>query len=170
MTGSSAAKRGASPRERRNQVGIGGIECRSRRISARAEEPRDDHIQSTYTTAHLRASGGTHNRIRHIAHPIGASPRERRNQPLNSSRSASNRRISARAEEPRISISSLTSARAHLRASGGTAKPNRINHRRIGASPRERRNPLTTTQNEDERRRISARAEEPEATRVIGSA
>ena len=73
--------RGASPRERRNQSQSRWRRAPCRRISARAEEPYSDNRMPTCYGAHLRASGGTADRILHRFHREGASPRERRNHP-----------------------------------------------------------------------------------------
>ena len=114
------AAQGASPRERRNRAELGVVLRRLRRISARAEEPSAYILISSTTQAHLRASGGTSPLYVAVSMPQGASPRERRNRAMCPRRAALRGRISARAEEPRRWRSCVSTARAHLRASGGT--------------------------------------------------
>ena len=132
---------GASPRERRNLLAVSPFLPASRRISARAEEPRGAIFFHGALRAHLRASGGTHSASYPVAIPGGASPRERRNQTAQSRAREARRRISARAEEPVVVMRVGQSRRAHLRASGGTVDGRYPCHVMRGASPRERRNP-----------------------------
>ena len=157
--------KGASPRERRNLRKKPLSPVTSRRISARAEEPKRIALLLGQNEAHLRASGGTEGDSIRPTRGFGASPRERRNRDYDHSRDSRPRRISARAEEPRRSTAEKSRGKAHLRASGGTPSPSCTNSTVIGASPRERRNlPLLL----DDRaiwRRISARAEEPATQR-----
>ena len=137
---SEGHRRGASPRERRNQ----GIErnrpVAARRISARAEEPTSHLAASRRSRAHLRASGGTRHAAPYSIEHAGASPRERRNRLHARAVDEAVRRISARAEEPHDADESRMSVEAHLRASGGTRASASARRASAGASPRERRN------------------------------
>ena len=136
---------GASPRERRNHVRFCHGPVRGGRISARAEEPHKAHAAAGAMMAHLRASGGTWVAVGLWTRRKGASPRERRNRVQSTSSVRSSRRISARAEEPMLAALMRPLQEAHLRASGGTRCTVSHAATALGASPRERRNPVRTT-------------------------
>ena len=152
---------GASPRERRNPEPVPHGLITLGRISARAEEPPPEITRPLAEPAHLRASGGTGEVVLADEPWRGASPRERRNRSVATSRMHSTRRISARAEEPLSTWIGADAQRAHLRASGGTRARYSDSTGETGASPRERRNPDITARPTEHRGRISARAEEP---------
>ena len=118
-----ALVQGASPRERRNPRSSACAMLAIGRISARAEEPLLVAERKRSRKAHLRASGGTGDGSTTHARATGASPRERRNPSTAAHAGVAARRISARAEEPYISLASAKPAAAHLRASGGTNVP-----------------------------------------------
>ena len=154
---------GASPRERRNPRTLVNEAEKMRRISARAEEPANRVPSRQRLAAHLRASGGTLPGAMLASQSRGASPRERRNRHKRRRISRQRGRISARAEEPITVWRSHAQQEAHLRASGGTTELSVPLAVTQGASPRERRNPLHRAVRLVGSRRISARAEEPEA-------
>ncbi len=155
------AAEGASPRGRSSprlrRVAAGG----SGRISARAEQPDIDFSIGETFTAHLRAGGAAASARVEYRNIAGASPRGRSSHLVVDQGLDGIRRISARAEQPDRRRQRARQSGAHLRAGGAASCSRGYLRTYPGASPRGRSSPGAHREVPAERRRISARAEQP---------
>jgi len=160
------AGRGASPRGRSSLTSTSRSARRSRRISARAEQPRAHAWNTGTSRAHLRAGGAATSSSTRGSTGSGASPRGRSSRIDDGNERGSPGRISARAEQPLAAGGTCARTRAHLRA-GGAAPVHTVKYRQNGgASPRGRSSQPMSNTTTLILRRISARAEQPTRRRT----
>ncbi len=155
---------GASPRGRRNLRDMFNRDIKPRCISAWAEEPSSSRGRRRFMRVHLRVGGGTRGCHHGAGAGRGASPRGRRNLAAVDGADDTVRCISAWAEEPAARGDTVHGIAVHLRVGGGTRDRDVRRGRRVGASPRGRRNPRLLGSRRVSPGCISAWAEEPGVT------